>query len=157
MEKITQLMIGARGGKNQAIIKAQQKEIEELKVQVARWGSELNIQLGWLKAEKNKTKKLQEELNQCHKDKGFYSEQWELVSKDNTGLLKEFSELQERVKVVDRLDLINFCNNIGEIDFKRVSKDEINIIVDNHLNMLKEVNEQLDKEYKQNLEDHSNF
>lgn len=54
----------------------------KLKENNDRWKSELDLQCGWLE-------QCRKEIQKIHKDKSFYSNQWELVSKENAELKKK--------------------------------------------------------------------
>ena len=66
------------------------------------------------------------------------------------------TELKEQLKEVDKLHIIDFINNNREVDFKRLTDKEIDDLVNYHLEMIKEVREQLDKERNEHLESLSN-
>ena len=64
-------------------------------------------------------------------------------------LKEENTKLKEQIeasKGKERLNLIDFCNNLGEAGFARLGRGQVETVVDNHLKAVEEVNEQLDKE-----------
>jgi hypothetical protein len=74
---------------------------------------------------------------------------WSNTLEDNT-------KLKEQLKEVDKLMLLDFCNNLNEDDFNRLGRGQAETVVRKHLEVVKEVRVQLDKERNENLESLSN-